>query len=49
MTFVLQSKHISPSGTVVKPIPMDLKELNKQRLTEKKAPKIEITQASAKE
>jgi cell division protein FtsI (penicillin-binding protein 3) len=49
MTFVLQSKHISPSGTVVKPIAMDLKELNKQRLTEKKAPKIEITQASAKE
>lgn len=49
MTFVLQSKHISPSGTLVKLIAMDLKELNKQRLVEKKASKVEITQASAKE
>ena len=49
MTFVLQSKHISPSGTVVEPIALDLKELNKKRLAEKKASKIEISQASAKE
>jgi cell division protein FtsI (penicillin-binding protein 3) len=49
MTFVLQSKHISPSGTLVKPIALDLRELNKQRLAEKKSTKIEISQVSAKD
>ena len=45
MTFVLQSKKISPSKTIFKPIALDLNELNKKRQAEK-ALKISISQAS---
>jgi cell division protein FtsI (penicillin-binding protein 3) len=48
MTFVLQSKHISPSGTLVKPIALDQDQLNRQNRTETKATKIDISQASNK-
>ncbi len=48
MTFVLQSKHISPSGTKVKPIALDQDELNRQNRAEKNATKIDISQASNK-
>lgn len=49
MTFVLQSKHISPSGTKVKPIALDQNELNKQIRAEKKATKVVISQVRNKE
>lgn len=47
MTFVLQSKHISPSKTIFKPVALDLNELNEKRQAEK-ALKISISQASNK-
>jgi cell division protein FtsI (penicillin-binding protein 3) len=46
MTFVLQSKHISPSGATFHPVALDLKELNSKKRAESKAVKIEISQAS---
>jgi cell division protein FtsI (penicillin-binding protein 3) len=48
MTFVLQSKHISPSQTVFKPIALDQNELNQKLRAEKKAEKIKISQASSR-
>jgi cell division protein FtsI (penicillin-binding protein 3) len=48
MTFVLQSKHISPSETVFKPIALDQNELNQKLRAEKKAEKIKISQASSR-
>lgn len=46
MTFVLQSKHISPSGATFQPVALDLKELNAKKRAANKAAKIEISQAS---
>lgn len=48
MTFVLQSKHISPSGVSVKPIALDQNELNRQRKAEKKLSQMNISQVSTK-
>jgi hypothetical protein len=46
MTFVLQNKHISPSGATFHPVALDLKELHAKKRAESKAAKIEISQAS---
>jgi cell division protein FtsI (penicillin-binding protein 3) len=48
MTFVLQSKHIAPTGTKVLPIALTKAELDKKARAEKKAEKVKITQASSR-
>ena len=48
MTFVLQSKHIAPTGTKVLPIALTKAELDKKARAEKKAEKVKITQASTR-
>jgi cell division protein FtsI (penicillin-binding protein 3) len=48
MTFVLQSRHIAPTGTTVMPVALNKAELDKKARAEKKAETIKISQASSR-
>jgi cell division protein FtsI (penicillin-binding protein 3) len=48
MTFVLQSRHIAPTGTTVLPVALNKAELDKKARQEKKAETIKISQASSR-
>ncbi len=48
MTFVLQSRHIAPTGTTVLPVALNKAELDKKARAEKKAETIKISQASSR-
>ena len=48
MTFVLQSRHIAPTGTTVMPVALNKAEVDKKARAEKKAETIKISQASSR-
>lgn len=48
MTFVLQSRHIAPTGTIIKPVALNKAELDKKAREERKAGTIKISQASSR-
>jgi cell division protein FtsI (penicillin-binding protein 3) len=48
MTFVLQSRHIAPTGTTVLPVALNKAELDKKARAEKKAETVKISQASSR-
>jgi cell division protein FtsI (penicillin-binding protein 3) len=48
MTFVLQSRHIAPTGTTVMPVALNKAELDKKARQEKKEETIKISQASSR-
>jgi cell division protein FtsI (penicillin-binding protein 3) len=48
MTFVLQSQHIAPTGTAVKPIALNQAEVAKKEREARKAQEIKVSQASAR-
>jgi cell division protein FtsI (penicillin-binding protein 3) len=48
MTFVLQSRHIAPTGTTVLPIALNKAELDKKAREEKKAETVRVSQASSR-
>jgi cell division protein FtsI (penicillin-binding protein 3) len=48
MTFVLQSRHIAPTGTTFLPVALNQAELEKKAREDKKTQKVKITQASSR-
>ena len=48
MTFVLQSRHIAPTGTTVMPVALNKAELDKKAREEKKAETVKVSQASSR-
>ena len=48
MTFVLQSRHIAPTGTEVLPVALNKAELDKMARAERKAESVKISQASSR-